>query len=897
MSIGWMHSQTNGIFPLAAKRGMKTGGISLNGNYAFLSNARYATSPINISIYDVKSRKSIKNVQLDNDIMLTVYGVSNDGRYLQMDDSDGYGYNLLYNVLLDSLIEKKPKTKLYNLAISQQEIHEHFFPEGDDQEHWDYWFAHDYAIKVHQSQLHVYNRHKKSTKTFDLADFEGLKNRNKNKLTLSENGRLLAFSSKQDLYVYDLVTKKQTSFLENFMVTGIEQLNISNDGVLCVVGYYQDDKDIGIHWYDIQSKSFLTNSTKDNLLNITYVSQFNNHISVGLGAKGKKKVALSQFIDLCSGEFSSIVKGKGWLSFNQVQKFVKDTLNRRLLTAEEFDSVNSCRVYQGYFLMKRDYFNKQGEYEPQIPNPQVSKEFFDFIDEKDWNIEVLTAYKNRVTFQNTTGNLSFFGLVLKKKMVYFWNGNKEKPQERLVKLFITENLKPVFFSNDNYYFCPSGMSNVIGFEQDLKYYPAEQFDLKYNRPDIILDRLGYADSAMIAAYHEAYKKRLKKMGFTDNMLNNDFHLPQIEIKNFEELPSRQDQGSIHLKIKLTDSKYKLDRINIWVNDVAIYGVNGISLRDKNVKQYTQDLEISLAKGKNKVQLSVLNQAGAESYKETFEVICTAGKDRPNLYLITIGESKFQQANFNLKYAAKDAQDMVSLFKENNYYNEVFSKTLVNQQVTKENVSELKSFLQQAGINDQVIMFIAGHGVLDSKLDYYFASYDMDFKEPALNGIAYEDLEHLLDGIKPIKKILFIDACHSGEIDKDELELDTANVEQGKDIQFRVVGNTASPKLGTQNISELTKSLFTDLRKGTGATVVSSAGGLEFAIEGDEWNNGLFTFCLINGMKSKAADLNQDGEIWLSEVQQFVAQQVYELSGGRQLPTSRIENQTLDFRVW
>ena len=94
------------------------------------------------------------------------------------------------------------------------------------------------------------------------------------------------------------------------------------------------------------------------------------------------------------------------------------------------------------------------------------------------------------------------------------------------------------------------MSNVIGFEQGYKYYPSEQFDLKYNRPDIILDRLGYADSALVSAYHQAYQKRLKKMGFTEEMLEDDFHLPEIEIENFEEMPSLHDQGSINLKLKL-----------------------------------------------------------------------------------------------------------------------------------------------------------------------------------------------------------------------------------------------------------------------------------------------------------------------------------------------------------
>jgi uncharacterized caspase-like protein len=121
-----------------------------------------------------------------------------------------------------------------------------------------------------------------------------------------------------------------------------------------------------------------------------------------------------------------------------------------------------------------------------------------------------------------------------------------------------------------------------------------------------------------------------------------------------------------------------------------------------------------------------------------------------------------------------------------------------------------------------------------------------------------------------------------------------------EITFRSAGAgviTKSNNLGLKNTSELTKELFTDLRRGTGATVVSSAGGGEYAMESGEWKNGLFTYSLINGIQSKKADLDKDGKIMLSELQKYVQTQVVELSGGKQQPTSRIENIAMDFRVW
>src|SRR5207253_6830652 len=86
------------------------------------------------------------------------------------------------------------------------------------------------------------------------------------------------------------------------------------------------------------------------------------------------------------------------------------------------------------------------------------------------------------------------------------------------------------------------------------------------------------------------------------------------------------------------------------------------------------------------------------------------------------------------------------------------------------ILKVKERLQQAKVEDQVVLFFAGHGLLDKKLDYYFCTVDIDFREPARRGLLYEEIEGLLDGIKARKKLLLIDTCHSGELDKEDLAI-------------------------------------------------------------------------------------------------------------------------------
>lgn len=476
-----------------------------------------------------------------------------------------------------------------------------------------------------------------------------------------------------------------------------------------------------------------------------------------------------------------------------------------------------------------------------------------------------------------------------------------KQKKLLVTIFPFKNKEFIFITSEKDYLITKGGMEEIGFKYNGQYFYPEQFDLKYNRPDKVLKLLGYSDSLLIEAYHKAYLKRLKKMNFTEDQLSSDFHLPVVEISNFMSIPSQTDKKYIDLNLNLTDSKYKLDRINIWVNDVAIYGVNGISLRQIDKKSIQKQLKVNLAQGDNKIQVSVLNQTGAESYKKIIEINSTVATERPNLFTVTIGVSKHKDTKYNLDYAHKDAIDIASAFQENTYFKSVQNLTLTDEDVTLENLAKVKTFVNKANINDVVLIFVAGHGVLDDNFNYYFASYDMDFKNPSERGIPYETIEQFLDGIRALKKMLLIDTCHSGELDKDEIEENTneKETEQG-DIIFRSAGIAVKAKdnpLGLKSTNELMKSLFTDFRKGTGATVISSSGGVELSLESGEFKNGLFTYCLLKGLLKKEADLNKDKQISVSELQKYVSSEVNLLSNGTQTPTSRIQNNELDYRVW
>ena len=449
-----------------------------------------------------------------------------------------------------------------------------------------------------------------------------------------------------------------------------------------------------------------------------------------------------------------------------------------------------------------------------------------------------------------------------------------------------------------YYMASSGISRSAHFVNGTKFTPFENYDLIFNRPDKVVSSLGLASPEIIQAYANAYQKRLVKMGFGDNVSAKNLEQPVVKALTLEG-DFHTDQTRVTIGIEAFDQSSTLNRINVYANEVAIHGSKGISISALDAKTIKRSIELELSHGKNIIKVSVHNSNGVESLKESIEVICQAPKPKPDLYVLTLGVSDYDDDEYDLTYAAKDAKDLaLALQAMPSEYGSIKVKTLTDQQVTLENIRASKTFLKGSRVDDCVVLFFAGHGVLDDKLDYYLATCDMNFNQPGGRGLAYEELESLVDGIPARRRVILIDACHSGEIDKEETELVADQSFEGGTIKSRAFKfKKASKKLGLQTSFELMRELFSDLRRGTGAVVISSASGTEFAFESQKWKNGIFTYCVLAAIDQKRADTDYSGSIEVSELQSFVSTWVTKMTYGKQTPTARKESLEFDFRVF
>ncbi len=462
-------------------------------------------------------------------------------------------------------------------------------------------------------------------------------------------------------------------------------------------------------------------------------------------------------------------------------------------------------------------------------------------------------------------------------------------------MLVSEGDNSIIKTHENYYKVNKEGYDLVTFRIGNKAYPFEQFDAIYNRPDLVLKKLNCTNEDLISLYKKAYDKRLSKIGVEAASANDFTRVPTCEITNKNNLTAITNETTTSLNMLFKDQS-GLSSYNIWVNNVPLYGKKGKVIKGTSAQA---EAKLDLVSGVNKIQVASRNKQGIESLLETIYIENITETPAPKLFLITIGTSKYLDTKYNLNYAAKDANDLSTLLSSNktSMYSDVLTKNISNEMVTADKVKSLKAFAAQAGINDVVIVFVAGHGVLDEEYNYYFATHPMVFNNPKLKGLVYEDLESLLDGIPAKKKILIMDTCHSGEIDKEDVFFSEEDDTPAEDVSFRSAGLAVETKSTGISPSKVMNEQFNDLRRGTGATVISSAGGAEYALESDEWKNGLFSYCMLSGLKNGYADLNKDGEIYLTELQTYTVEKVKALSQGKQVPNSRIQNLELDFRIW
>lgn len=426
--------------------------------------------------------------------------------------------------------------------------------------------------------------------------------------------------------------------------------------------------------------------------------------------------------------------------------------------------------------------------------------------------------------------------------------------------------------------------------------PFHIFDKFYNRPDLVsywfkLKLLSSNDTKeefidddflelINAKFYHAEKEGvilLDTVTFTkrDYLKSPKLSEVKISIENKNDLLSSQFTSKDFIDVDLEIASATTPHINLFVlnNGVSIFGSEGFLVENLDSSNLIKKVKIPLVEGENSIEIFSSSISGLQSNSDFLFITKTSKSPKPNLYFIGIACDDYkEEAAPHLQFPVKDVTDVKHIFESNNdLFENVYSFTLFNKDVTIANIKQIKSQLEQANVNDYAVLYISGHGASINDKFYYLTSNSFSNRD-LIGSLNFDTIEGLLDKIKPLKKTILIDACHSGD----------ASYENSDDFTKKTI-------LRHQEY-------FVNSSINSGANIISASNGLAFEpLKSPKINNGFFTHVFKIGLEDSKADLDNDGKIMFSELSRFVRLKVPSYS--RQIPAVRHLNRQFDFRIY
>ncbi len=446
----------------------------------------------------------------------------------------------------------------------------------------------------------------------------------------------------------------------------------------------------------------------------------------------------------------------------------------------------------------------------------------------------------------------------------------------LASLFVSRDAEWVCWLESGHYHASPGGEKYIGWHLNRGvhrmggYYPSYVFRDQFHRPELVKRTilLGDFDKALA----ETGEKEVEDLSL--------LFPPKVEWVLPAEASSRVAEDEAEVRARISSPNGELTRVKLLLNGKSVeadYRAQGKSLDFAR--------SISLVPGENRLAIFAENVHAAHTSEERLLIHepdstgvppAPSGKApestipremMPNLYLLSVGISAYENEEMNLGFCHADAEALARVFRaqEGRMFGRVEARVLTDEAATREAVIDGLEWLEdEATQKDIVVLFLAAHGANDERGNYYLLPTGGTVEKLRRSGVSYGDFADVLGNL-PSKTLMFLDTCHSGQLG--------ANL-----VAFAGRGSGSAIDDATEAIRELTSDE-------NGVIIMAASTGREDSVEHEDWGHGAFTKALIEGIEEGRADFTGDGIIHLRELDAYVSERVKELTGGVQHPTT------------
>jgi hypothetical protein len=228
------------------------------------------------------------------------------------------------------------------------------------------------------------------------------------------------------------------------------------------------------------------------------------------------------------------------------------------------------------------------------------------------------------------------------------------------------------------------------------------------------------------------------------------------------------------------------------------------------------------------------------------------------YALVIGINKYENVE-QLKYATNDAKSVAGVLQNNFGFDPGNVTVLLDEKAQREDIMLAFDRLRRnSKKDDRVFVFFAGHGMTiptpDGRQKGYILPCDADKNDLFTTAISTDQLNEISQAIAAKHLFFVMDACYGGLIFSR-----AAAVSPSAEDYMKVMSTRKARKALTAG--------------GQDQTVVDTGPG----------GHSVFTYYLINGLTTGAADLNGDGIITSSELDAYISPRVTAESNSSQTP--------------
>ena len=459
----------------------------------------------------------------------------------------------------------------------------------------------------------------------------------------------------------------------------------------------------------------------------------------------------------------------------------------------------------------------------------------------------------------------------------------------------------IVWTPSGYYDTSVGGENLVGwhlnraFNQSADFFSAGRFRDRLYRPDVIQKllaagdekealRLAQADLAALEAANAEPppavrpKGQAKPEGKERKPVSPaiatavapaklvEIVPPIIELQSDSQVEASGDLVTVRYAVR-TPPEAPVKDIKVRVNGRLDRSIKPASQRAVQGEIPAQEIQVRVPPGKDAEILLIAENRNAKSDPVIVKVSRTTtaaappsrGKaDFETLYMLVVAINKDPAPN-DLASPVKDANAFKSQMARianppagvRKIYDKLEFKMLTDEMATREGILEGLNWLKaNVKEKDAGVLFLAGHGIAEGA-SYYF----VPFKAGGMAGKSAEWVpgDQIVGTLQslPGRAMFFLDACYSGALT-----------------------NQASGK--ASNATDLINKIDDE----RGVTIFASSTGKEKSGEDEE--NGFFTKALIEGLRGKAAD-KEDNLVYPTGLKRYVTRRVKELSNNEQRP--------------